>query len=669
MSRVVAPGEDALLPTARRTRPRRQPPPLTPAPTDPVASVILDLPQAHLDRPFDYLVPSTYAETARPGARVKVRFAGREVAGFILERGDGDGSRQLQALRRVVSPEPVLTPEVFDLCTRLAERYAGTRADLLRLAIPARHAAAEKQPRVDPAPSITASADPGPWVDYTSGEAFVKRLAAGDSPRAVWGAAPGADWPRMLALLAAATAGGATGRGVVICVPSERDVARVDASLTSTLGPDRHVVLTADVGPGRRYGRFLDVLRGRRRVVVGSRAAAFAPVADLGLVVVWDDGDDTYAEPRAPYPHTREVLLTRAEHGGAAVLVGAHSRSVEAHRLVGTGWAQPILPPRALVRRGASITISGGVDREALRDPAAGRARIPHSAHEAIRSGLRDGPVLVQTARRGYAPTLSCSDCRTPARCRQCGGPLAISGADRAAHCSWCGREEPAWHCPGCGHSGLRVPVPGTDRTATEFGRMFAGFPVRVSDADHALSHVPSEPALVVATAGAEPVAHGGYRTVVLLDTAAMLSRVGLRTEEECLRRWLNAAALVAAGGQVIAVGQSAEPALQALLRWDPAGFADRETEERRSAGWPPATRLATITGPEGAVADAVTLLAAPAGTEVLGPVGEPDRTRVVLRVPRSRGPLLTTALGEVQRLRSARKLDPVRIHVDPDEL
>jgi primosomal protein N' (replication factor Y) len=165
-------------------------------------------------------------------------------------------------------------------------------------------------------------------------------------------------------------------------------------------------------------------------------------------------------------------------------------------------------------------------------------------------------------------------------------------------------------------------------------------------------------------------VAAAGYAAVVLLDTWLALARPDLRTDEEALRRWLGAAGLVARGGQVLAVGDPAHPALQALVRWDPAGFARREADARAEAHLPPASRLATVTGEPGAVDDALTLLVRLPGTEVLGPVEvEEGDSRMVVRVPRMHGPALSRALGEVQRVRSARKLDPVRIQVDPSGL
>ncbi|SED07456.1 replication restart DNA helicase PriA [Nocardioides exalbidus] len=627
-----------------------------PAATDPVARVLVDIPLAHLDRPFDYAVPQAMAESAVPGARVKVRFAGQDVDGFVVGRAsETDHTGQLQPLRRVVSPEPVLSPEVAALSGTLARTYAGARSDVLRLAVPPRHATAEKAAST-PAPAFAGRA-PTTWGEVEHAGAFLRRLADGDSPRAVWSAAPADDWPAMVADAVASAY--AAGRGVLVCVPDRRDVTRVDAALLALLGEGHHVCLTADGGPSRRYRDFLAVARGARRIVVGTRSAAFAPVHDLGLVVIWDDGDDLHAEPRAPYPHTREVLVARAEQQGTAALVAGVARTPEAHQLLATGWAHELVTPRDVLRRRVRVEAVPAEDRQV-------GTRVPRAAYDAIRSGLGSGPVLVQTPRAGYAASLACDTCRSPARCTACTGPLAVDGPTVPPHCRWCGHVEGAWSCPTCGGRGLRAPVRGEARTAEELGRMFPGTTVRSSSGERVVEQVGAAPDIVVATVGAEPVATEGYAAVVVLDTWLTLAREDLRADEEALRRWLNAAALVRPGGHVVAVGEPSHPALQALVRWDPAGFARREVAERAQAHLPPAARIATVTGDIGALDDVLNLLDPPEGTEVLGPVAVADEHRVVLRVPRRHGDELSAALGAMQRVRSARKLEPVRVQVDP---
>ncbi len=675
MSETDTPPAEQLALLKSRVRARRPRAAPGPAADRPVARVAVDLPLAHLDRHFDYLVPATMAADAQPGCRVKVRFSGRDVDGFVVERrAETDHEGRLAPLRRVVSAEPVLAPPVVRLARQVADRYAGTLADVLRLAVPPRHArveAEQAEPR-EPLPMVGPTDLEPTWSAEPGGSRFLHRLSAGETPRAVWGAAPGADWAAQLATAAAATA--AAGRGSVLCVPDARDVARVSTAVEAVLGAGSHVTLTADLGPAARYRAFLAVSRGQVPIVVGTRAAAFAPVHDLGLVVIWDDGDDLFAEPRAPYPHAREVLLLRAFHEQAAALIGGWTRSCEAQALVESGWAAELAPTRATQRAAApQVHVTGESDAELGRDAAATVARMPRRVFEVVRAALAEGPVLVHHPRGGYQPTLGCARCRRPARCSACTGPLARRAAVAAPACRWCNLAADAWQCDGCGAARLRTPVVGSLRTAEEWGRSFPGTTVVVSGGDHVLDSVTDKPAIVIATPGAEPVAPGGFAAAVLLDTWLTLSMPGLRASEEALRRWCAVGCRVrpgALGGRVVAVGDPGHLALQALVRWDPAGFAARELAERRSAGLTPALRMATITGSPEQLTESLAGLALPRGSQVLGPVEVGDgRSRLVLRTERSRGAGLSRALQQLQAARSSRKLPPVRVQIDSDDL
>jgi primosomal protein N' (replication factor Y) (superfamily II helicase) len=689
-------------PAARPARASRRPPA---AEKLPVARVAVDVPLAHLDRPFDYLVPASLDEAAVPGCRVRVRFAGRLTGGYLLERAeDSDHQGTLAFLERVISPEAVLTPEIAGLARAVADRYGGTLADVLRLAIPPRHARAEKAAPPGPG-AATANGegaavagpppapDPGSWERYTAGTSFLAALAAGRSPRAVWDALPGPDWPAEIALAAAATA--ASGRGTLIVVPDRRDLDAVHAALAALPGGIAHSCLSAELGPAERYRRWLAGLRGTATVAAGTRSAMFAPVRDLGLVVLWDDGDDLHAEPRAPYPHAREVLALRAHRSGAAALIGGFARTAEATQLVSGKWAHALGADRATVRRFAPTISPAGQDRELARDQAARSARVPGLALRTVRDALARGPVLFQVPRRGYLVAVACEQCRTPARCGSCGGPLALAGAVAAPACRWCGRAAPSRVCQHCGHAGLRAIVTGAGRTAEELGRAFPSVPVRTSGRTGVLHEVPAAPAVVVATPGAEPRAIGGYAAAVLLDGWVLLGRPSLRAAEEALRRWMNAAALVrpaAEGGAVVVVADAGLPAVQALVRWDPVTHAERELAERAELRFPPAVRMASLTGAEPAVRDMIAAASLPPDAEVLGPVPvsarppaaaaaadarpapapapEIPQVRALIRVPRTDATALAASLHAAQSLRSARKdTQVIRVQLDPAEL
>ena len=645
----------------------------------PVARVAVDVPLPHLDHPFDYVVPDALDAAAVPGCRVRVRFAGQLADGFILERlSSSDHPGRLASLHRVVSPEPVLTPEIAALAREVADRFAGTLADVLRLAVPPRHARVETEASRDggtaAAPDPPERPHPGVWTCYPDGPGYLAALSRGGAPRAVWTALPGPRWAEAIA--SAVQAALASGRGGLVVVPDGRDVARVDAALAATLGPGRHVALTADLGPAERYRRWLAIRRGRATAVVGTRAAMFAPVASLGLVVLWDDGDDLHAERRAPYPHAREVLGLRAHRAGAGALFGGFSRSTDTAQLLASGWARPLEPERATVRRFAPLVRAAGDDAELARDAAARAARLPTLAWRVARDGLRDGPVLVQVPRRGYLPALACQKCRHGVRCGSCAGPLALVASRTAPRCRWCGRWETGWRCSRCGSTRVRATAVGARRTAEELGRAFPAVPVRRSAGDAVFAAVGEEPALVVATPGAEPVAEDGYAAALLLDGRALLGRAELRTAEEALRRWMNAAALVrpaARGGSVVVLADGELAPVQALVRWNPASHAQRELSERAELGFPPAVRMASVTGHHEAVHELLSYLDLPSRAELLGPVpmdGEDDdggQVRALVRAPRPQGLALAQALRAAQGVRSGRKASgQVRVQIDP---
>jgi primosomal protein N' (replication factor Y) len=657
----------------------------TPVEVEPIARVLPMLSVPHLDREFDYLVSAEQSDDAQPGVRVRVRFHGRLVDGFVLERrNDTDHAGKLGWLDRVVSPEPVLTPEIRRLVDAVAARYAGTRPDVLRLAVPARHARVEREPVIAPTGLVLpAAVDPMHWELYGRGGQFLAALAESRAARAVWQALPGELWAERFAEAAAQSI--RAGRSVLAIVPDQRDLDELSQAAMARIDENSVVALSAGLGPAARYRRWLAALRGTARLVIGTRSAVFAPLNDLGLVMVWADADDSLAEPRAPYPHAREVAMLRAHQARCAALIGGYARTAEAQALVRSGWAQDIVATRPVVRartpRVLALDDTGYADE---RDPAARTARIPSIALRAARASLEaDAPVLVQVPRRGYIPSLACGRCRTIARCRHCTGPLSLQEYGPGGVCRWCGRAEPTLRCTRCGSDTVRAVVVGARRTAEELGRAFAGTPVITSAGDSIVAEVADRPALVVATPGAEPRAAGGYGAALLLDTWALLGRQDLRAAEDALWRWMTAAALVRArgdGGVVTVVAESSIPTVQSLIRWDPVGHAEADLTARAEVGLPPSVHMAALDGTAGAVALLLDEARLPDGAEQLGPVDLPPGARrpaatppgvpvirMLVRVPREQGLALAASLRRGVGVLSARQThEPVRVQIDP---
>ena len=632
-----------------------------------IARVLLDSSLPQLDRLFDYRVPAGLAAEALPGVRVRVplRSAGRLADAFIVELVSSvDYPGPLSELDSVVSPVRILTPEVWALARKVADRAAGTASDVVRLAVPKRQVRVEKawlaeqaimEPDPDsarvPGPVHAVAAEeygPSAFKQAVSGR---KRIAVDVAPLVA--ELPGGRWVGQWAITMAAAATQALARGesAILCVPDYRDQEQLAAALAAVLPAERVVRLDARQSNPDRYRSVLACLGETPLVIVGNRSIVYAPTVRLGLIAIWDDGDPLHAEPLSPYVHARDAALVRQEQQGCALFFFSYSRSSEVQRLVELGWLTTLAPARSYLPKIIPTA------EQTSQDRLAAQARIPSTAWREAKAALEHGPVLVQVARPGYAPRLACQDCQQSARCLRCEGPLGLKTSRSVPACTWCGALAAEWHCRNCGGTRFRLVGQGAGRTAEDLGRAFPGVRVIVADGERRILTVGSEPSLIIATRGAEPIAAGGYRAVLLLDGDRMLARESLRVAEDCLRWWSNAAALAARGAPTILVGVGGAIA-SSLATWRLADFAHAELADRRRLRFPPAVRVASVTGAASAVESALAAIDLGPTVDVLGPVEDQGGgMRAIVRFDYAEGTRVASALrAEVIRNATSRR-------------
>jgi len=665
----------------------------------PVARVLLDSALPQLDHLFDYAIPPELAEEVRIGQRVRVPFRSQERKSFgyiveFAERSDFGG--ELSAIADIVTRVPLLAPEVWRLARAVADRAGGSAGDILRLAIPTRLVRVEKQhlaaqaerdeqaapaapdgqpaqaapatPAAQPAPDE----QPEPVAEGVPEESAVAlelvsgaRLAftASHGPERLHTGEWVGGWAARLARLAIAVH--ALGRSAILIAPDYRDLDQLRDALAAFGHPDI-VRVDSRQSNAERYAGFLRALDAEPRIVLGNRSAVYAPAHRLGAIIVWDDGDPVLAEPLTPYVHARDAALVRAALSSetspeepAGLFFAGHARSAEVQRLVDIGYvrAQQNPPRRArIVHADASMT------------PDAFAGRVPEFAARTIREGLRHGPVLVQVATPGYAPVAVCGECGDLARCRACSGPIGFRTVGRAS-CRWCGEYATKWRCSTCDGTRLEERGMGSARTVEQFERQFEGARVLLSDGEHPRERVDARPALVVATRGAEPLAAGGYRAVVLLDIERLLGLETLRAGEDCLRWWENAAALTAPDGLCL-MASGGGPVVRAFVTGREEEWLRGELRDRHALRYPPAVRVASVSGGPDEVERALQQLAGLAGVDHLGPTpippGGPAKTpaglvRAIVRfdygqgdevASRLRGALVADAAGSSSRTR-----------------
>lgn len=704
-----------------------------------VAHVCVASGLAHLDRPFDYLVPADLVEQVSVGVRVRVRLAGRLCDAIVLAVDhDHIAGMQLANLEKVVSAQPVTTVEQLRLARAVADHYAGTLEDVLRWAIPTRHARTEAatppewpQPRplghdvpapdsprltttgrgahdpVATGPHVTGSAEPrlvttrdttvSGMAAIERGAQFLTQVRAGESPRGFWRVTPVSgpadelalgSWT--LGLCQAVSAAVVSGRTALCCAPTVEEVDELAETLESQLGPGTVARLHAEQSTAARWRNYLAVLRGQARIVVGTRSAVMAPLRDLGVICVWDEGSDVHDEKRAPYPDTRDVAALRAHTEHAALLLADHGCSVPVARWLESGWLALIQADHKTERRVcAPVRVPGDSDVALARDPLATSVRIPDLALQTIRAGLVQGPVLVQVARTGDLVRPSCDRCRTPIVCSSCGGPMHARRTTDGTEltCQWCGQKQTDWSCATCGATTIRSGLVGASTTAEQLGQAFPDTTVVDSSSDHVTTTIGTQPVLVVCTPGAEPRSESGYAAAVVLDATSALERPGLTSVEQTVDRWFHVVSLVQGapeGGRVVLVGPTGNRAVQALIRNDPVGWARRELADRLEAGFPPATCAAIISGSDQAVqaaveqlcaasSDATALTGTPAHVDVLGPVPIPNRhgddeprLQAIVRTPASEAASLATILAHLRAQHTMSRAEgTLRIRMD----
>jgi primosomal protein N' (replication factor Y) len=614
-----------------------------------IAKVLLDSPLPQLDHLFDYAIPERLRADANPGARVRVplRMGNRLVDAYVVGLANSsEFAGSLQDIDSVVSPVPLLSSQLYSLARRIADRQAGSASDVLRLAIPPRYVRVEKafqseeargsraESRIRIAAFIKALPDQidasHPFFGLTAGDCRsivmptgVRTVEQGDVP----------SWS--LPIAQACVEALRRNESSVVVVPSYRDIDELLRVFASFGVRDAVVRTDARQTGGERYAAFLRILEPEPLIVIGNRSAIYAPAHNLGLISVWDDGDSLLAEPLAPYAHARDVALISGNINRAIVVFASHAPTTDVQRLVSIGFASEWTAPRK------SYPTVVPTDSMATGET---RARIPSVAWAHAREQCARGPVLIQVARSGYAPALCCKKCRVRATCGTCSGPLAMATARSTPACLWCGHLSTQWRCEECSGHELRMISAGTIRTAEELGRAFPNTRVIVSDGANPVQYVDDEPCLVISTPGAEPLARGGFRSVIVLDGETYRSRPGLRVDEVAIRHWCNALALARADATCYLVGAGSQLGAS-IASWNLRSFAQSELETRSSLGLPPARRAATVTGPASDVESACAAITSIGRTRVMGPTGNDGGARAIVLFDYRDGDAVSTAL------------------------
>ncbi|MDD7385077.1 MAG: hypothetical protein SPI12_04830 [Actinomycetaceae bacterium] len=559
----------------------------------PVAHVRLLQVSPHLDHVFDYLIPEELSERARVGHLVRVPFARGRREGFLVSRdADAFDPSHLKPLSTVVSAVPLLSTSVAREAELAAEQLACNVSDLLRDAVPSRHARAEREflasadGEQESVVSTAESGDDAILDFYSNASSLRSGLSKQETHFFQINRVAGAQGDICPIISALVTDALNAGRGALVVVPTSRRAHALARRLDDVL-PGQCTVFTSDQSPELHYRSFLRIVTGESPIVVGTLAAVWAPVERLGAIILVDENSDLMRFRRVPYARVSQIAAIRADVEGASVVSLGLTPSTQMLARIHSNEATLLVGHHALSEAPHVSVPEQWIHTEG------DRSRIPSAAFSLVRGALTHGPVLALVPRSGYIPMVVCAQCSRRAQCGVCDGDIGVANRLSGFTCVRCGSDQGRWRCPYCGGHTLRARRFGTHRTAEELGRAFAGVGIIVSDSqapDGIVDEVSADPRIIVATPGAEPRAEGGFAAGLVFDSRFLFGS-RLRSQQSFLDAVARVAARVRSrreGGHVLVMGGAPRHLVSALDQWDMVSPLQQTLDEAMSLKMPP---------------------------------------------------------------------------------
>ncbi|HYM55045.1 MAG TPA: primosomal protein N' [Solirubrobacteraceae bacterium] len=650
--------------------------------------------------PFDYRLPAELrGGVVDVGSMLVVPFGRREVLGVVVGLADSSevaDEKLLAPLRALDGGPPALPVDLVALAEWIAAEYCSTIARALGLVLPpgaARRLSGRKRRKVArPRHLSVGSRSPRPPELTPDQQAALEPLIAAlrerrGEQRLLHGVTGSGKTEIYLRAAASALE---QGRGAIVLVPEIALTPQIVGRFIERFG-DTVAVLHSRLTPGQRYAEWRRLREGEARVCVGPRSAVFAPIEDLGLIVVDEEHDGSYKQEGDPRYDARDVAAERALRCDAVLLLGsATPRPESIERLPAS-----VLPSRVDGRPLPDVQVLD------MRGEAQGLHPLTSQALAEVRA--RRGKAIVLLNRRGWSNFLSCRSCGRVWSCPQCDVALVLHRAGGYVACHHCGHREPApVRCDGCSSTAVARHGAGTERLQHELATVFdddGGFPVFRLDADIVADDGAEEGGVGAllrrfeaadcgVLIGTQMVAKGhdfpDVTLGVVLDADATLRFPDFRAEERTFALIAQLAGRVGRGGDGRVLVQTIAPEARSIVhaaRHDSDGFLAGELQRRRALGYPPFSHLIRVVcsaveshralAAARAVRESLTGPLSATGASVLGPAALfrlRGRERQVLVVKAAERRPAVEAVGDaVGRIAAQRAHAGVNFSVDVD--
>lgn len=603
-------------------------------------AVAVDVPVIHLDGEYSYLAPK---ESIDVGMLVKVPFGAGETFGFVTKVApQPPSSGQLKRISKILVAVPLFGEEALTRYRRLVDLYGASLISLLKLAVPMRRSIKSIP---NPAAKSVSKRSPSSADARFLEKLFKDPWQHGKKSNLL--VPIGTLWDRIAVSIYLALPG-----KTLVLVPNEHDLSVLLSALRMRQVSD-FIVISGSQTESERLRNHLKLMDPSVDLVVGTRSAAFAPFNPERVVIV-DPGHRSYMEQRSPYLRGDDDAIW-----DVPVITLNHSRTI-------SGIAQG--------EQFIASNPSRGHRFEAVGD----EGMVARVARElSLRSGAIT--VLVSINDRSFSSGLHCASCRNRSSC-DCGFPLHVAKRGQAPSCLKCGKSYAIYSCRYCSGSQLRATRSGGQSWALSLSRSIRGARVIVSDPQAPRSELLVQRkgvTIVIATQGQEPRIvdaedrHKGYDIIVLMGgntgfNASTLSRV-----DHFRMNWARILGLADPNKASFFVDLDPQhPEFQELRRNSSGRGLELVAQERKALALPPYTVLVEIEG-EDAVLNRLkrSLETDPLFSRIGNLIFPVLNGRMTIKVRSADRVELMRLLQTTVRIRSARRLPPIRYRVSPEHL
>ncbi len=496
------------------------------------AQVIVDIAHSQVDKIFEYSCP----DGLQAGCRVKVPFGGRVIDGFVIgvSRTSSYPADKVKPVREVFDEPPALVPECFSLMNGIAARYRVPKAVALRLFLPSEMRLGKVReaykkyvvpantdiplpPTAKKQREALESLKAGGGCEYSKlcdafGRGAVnalekkgavviekrrisrdpfKDMPADADEKILTPAQKNAldvieNSPKTVHLIHGVTGSGKTeiylnviareiarGRTAIFLVPEISLTPQMLSQLRARFGGSA-AILHSGLSAGERFDEWWRLRSGEARIAIGARSAIFAPLENIGAIIIDEEHDSSYCSESAPRYSTVEIAKMRAEYNGAKLILGSATPSVESYVQAQEGRFNLITLSERINKRPLPEIIIADMRREVKRgNNTAFSAALREELDNALKSGNQ---AIIFLNRRGYSRTVMCRDCGYVAKCENCDVTLTYHSEDNCLKCHYCGAKyRMLTACPECGGKHVLYSGTGTQKVVADLKSLFPG--------------------------------------------------------------------------------------------------------------------------------------------------------------------------------------------------